>query len=530
MPNLDELFLHGSKEQIWKKYCGHLDLSINEFMEIQKRLLLEQFEILQDCELGKTILGKKMPRTIEEFRTKVPLTTYDDYLPFLADKKESTLPKDEYLWARTSGRSGKMLCKWVPYTKRIYNKLGEVVIGAMILSSCRYKGEVNIEPGDVVLLATAPRPYTSGYISFATKDEMSVRFVPSLETGEKMGFSERVSAGFDIAMETGLDYFFGLASILGKIGERFEQGSSNFKFSAKMLKPKIITRLLKGFLNSKLNGRATLPRDIWKLKGVMTGGMDTEIYRDRIEYYWGRKPLEGYASTEGSMVGMQAWNYKGMTFFPDCNFYEFIPFSEHLKSKTDPRYKPTTKLFNELKTGIYELVITNLLGGVLNRYRIGDLLEIISLKDEEIGVDIPQIRFYSRADDLIDLGSMARFNETAIWQAIDKANIPYVDWTARKENIKGEPVLHIYIEFADSKNYSLEKVKSKIRVGLQKVCPEFKDMERMLGDERLLVTQLPPDAFNNYIEAQRQAGADLAHIKPPHMQPKDSVLQKLLNK
>jgi len=252
------------------------------------------------------------------------------------------------MWARTSGRSGKYKCKWIPYTQRIYDRLGEVVVSAMILSSCSHKGEVLLEPGDVVLLATAPRPYTSGYISYATYDEMDVTFVPPLEKGEKMGFGERVQEGFSQAMEKGLDFFFGLAIILGKIGEQFEQGASSFKFSPKMLHPSTLARLLKGFISAKINKRNLIPSDVWNLKGVMTGGMDTDIYRDRVAHYWGKQPLEGYACTEGGMVAMQSWNFKGMTLFPDCNFYELIPFEEYLKNKQDPDYQPKTLLLDEV--------------------------------------------------------------------------------------------------------------------------------------------------------------------------------------
>ncbi len=47
---------------------------------------------------------------------------------------------------------------------------------------------------------------------------------------------------------------------------------------------------------------------------------------------------------------------------------------------------------------------------------------------------------------------------------------------------------------------------------------------------RVKATLLPPGAFANYT-AQRQAeGADLAHLKPPHINPSDKVLSLLLAK
>lgn len=37
-----ELLRQDRREEIWQAYCGFIDLSIEEFMTIQKELLLEQ--------------------------------------------------------------------------------------------------------------------------------------------------------------------------------------------------------------------------------------------------------------------------------------------------------------------------------------------------------------------------------------------------------------------------------------------------------------------------------------------------------
>ena len=53
---------------MWQKYCGSIDMNVDEFMEIQERLLMEQIEWFHQCELGKKIMGPKVPTTVEEFR------------------------------------------------------------------------------------------------------------------------------------------------------------------------------------------------------------------------------------------------------------------------------------------------------------------------------------------------------------------------------------------------------------------------------------------------------------------------------
>ena len=89
MANLCELLREGKTNEAWLKYCGFIELSLVEFMEIQERLLMEQLQLLSDSHLGKKLLRESFPKSLEEFRQTVPLTTYEDYLPYF-DEKEQT--------------------------------------------------------------------------------------------------------------------------------------------------------------------------------------------------------------------------------------------------------------------------------------------------------------------------------------------------------------------------------------------------------------------------------------------------------
>jgi len=527
MTESSKLLREGRKEELWTKHCGYVNLSLEDFMSIQRRLLREQLNLLGASKIGQAILGEKIPETVEEFQDAIPFTTYEDYAKLLEDRDESILPVKPHVWARTSGRTSTKGPKWVPYPKKMYDRLGDAVVGAMLMSSCEHPGDVKLERNDKFLLSTAPPPYTSGYISHATQEQLDVVFLPSLEEGEKMDYGSRVALGFKLAMREGLDYFMGLASVLARMGEQFEQQSSTTKPSKDLLNPFVMWRLLRALIVTKVQGRNMLPKDIWRLKGIMSGGTDTDIYRDKIEYYWGFKPLEGYASTEAGNLAMQSWNFKGMTFFPDAAFFEFIPLEESLKSQEDPTYKPKTLLYDQLEVGVYELVFTNFYGGIFVRYRIGDFFEVISLDEKEINSSLPQLTFYSRVQDIIDIGNFARFTERDIWRAIETAKLPYVDWVVRKEVLDTHPQLHIYIEPKPSTQVSVEAARTKIDQNLTELVSEYEDLKTTFGYDPLKVSLLPVGAFSNYMSAQVEAGADLAHIKPPHMQPSQVILERL---
>lgn len=523
-----ELLKQNRKSEIWTRYCGYFDLSLEEFQQIQERLLLEQIDLLYNSEIGRHFMGEIKPGSVEEFRKVVPLTRYEDYVPFLAQKDTSALPEGDYFWARTSGRSSGDLVKWVPYSRGMYDRHGEAVIGGMIISAAQYKGDVQIAPGDVLLLASAPPPYSTGLLSHSLAERADVRFVPGIAEGEQMEFGERIAAGFAEAMDVGLDYFFGVASVLVKMGERFENMSNNSSEKRKMPGPKAMLRLIKGIVKAKIQKRKLLPKDLWTLKGIMAGGTDTVIYRKQLEHYWGKKPVEGYSCTEGLTFTTHAWNKKDMTFYPDMGFMEFIPYDEHKKNKADPTYQPKTVLHNELKPGIYEIVFTNYFGGVLMRYRVGDLLEITALRDEELSINLPQCQFYARADDMINIGGLATFTETHLWEVIADADIPFEDWCACKELSNGNQLLHLYVELKDTSDLSEADLKNRLRASLERLNREFVDMENIMGRDCLAVTRLPNGAFQRYMEVQRAAGADLGHTKPPHMQPVEKIVSRLL--
>ena len=91
----------------------------------------------------------------------------------------------------------------------------------------------------------------------------------------------------------------------------------------------------------------------------MVAGTDNLCYKDDLEELWGIRPMELFAGTEPSMMGTETWTRKGMYFFPDNAFYEFITEEDMLKNHADPSYIPPTYLMDEVRPGEkYELVFT----------------------------------------------------------------------------------------------------------------------------------------------------------------------------
>ena len=535
MPTVAELLRQGRKEELWQRCCGFIDLSLEEFMVIQRRLLLEQIELLKNCELGRKVMRGAMPTSVDEFRQEVPLTTYADYAPYLLEKREDVLPMPPVTWQRTAGVSDEYPYKLAPVTKRFLEEMPPTLVAMYLLSSCRDRKNFDLPENVRLLYLLAPPPYMTGTLGRQAAEELDfiMRFIPPLNDAESMSFEERIKKGFEQALEEGVDAIFAIASVLVAVGEKFAQGAGPKDLNALislLSKPGLLLRLTKASLKSKLARRPMLPKDIWPIKGLMIGGTDAAVYKEKIKEMWGRTPLDVYGCSEGFIIAMQTWDYEGMTFVPDFNLLEFIPEDEHLKLKADPSYWPYTILLDEVKPGEnYEIIITNFHGGPFVRYRLGDMIQITSLRNEKLNIAIPQMVFHTRVDGIIELIGLhsARLTEQKIWQAIENSGLKYIDWTARKEVKEGYPVLNLYLE-VERDDCKREEVSLLIHEQLTKLDKDYADLEEFLGWKPLHLTLLPRGAFEEYISRQRAAGAELAHLKPPHINPPDSVIEPLL--
>jgi hypothetical protein len=531
-----ELLHQGRKQELWQMCCGFIDLSLEQFMTIQKRLLLEQIELLKDSELGRRVMRGAMPETVEEFREQVPFTTYGDYLPELLEKREDVLPAKIARWVRTSGHTGEYDIKWVPMSEGFVCEYQKAAIGVGLIGLCNDRGDTSkVKEHLKMLYMVGPPEYASGLGIDLTRQALNYDLLPS-NVHQLISFQEKIQAGFKEALYRGLDGFGGLSSVLVAVGEQLKQQSRRISIRFLLSHPNALFRVSKALVKSRLAGRPVLPRDLWSVKVIGGGGADCSIFGKRVKELWGRRPLETYGGTEGGIYAAQTWDCEDMVFFPNLNFFEFIPEREWFKWQVDHSYRPKTVLLDEVEPGkVYELVVTNFHGGIMTRYRPGDLIKITSLRNEKLNIDIPQMVFHSRADELIDITGFGHLTERLIWEAIEDIGVPYTDWTARKEVAGDKPVLRLYIEPKDDLIASEQAVATALYEEFIKldsvyhynIYSAYGDPQTVLGLRPVEVTFLRQGAFSSYI-AQRQAeGAALGHLKPSHVNPSDAVLSQL---
>ncbi|MEG1773414.1 MAG: GH3 auxin-responsive promoter family protein, partial [Oscillospiraceae bacterium] len=406
------------------------------------------------------------------------------------------------------------------------------VIASLILCTSSKRGRFTVRPGDKTLYGFAPLPYATGLFPLLLEEEISLKYLPSLKDGKAMSFGQRNKEGFKLGLNSGIDLFFGMSSVVSYITESFaESGAAKSpkrppKTAGNGQKANVIhmtMSMLRRYLTSKYqsnrDGVPMKPKDLFHLKGFVCAGTDTACYKDYLEDTWGVRPMEIAAGTEPTIIGTETWSRDGLVLFPDACFYEFIPEPEMLKNLDDPSYQPRTVLLNELEANrSYELVISVLKGGAFARYRVGDMYRCVSTGCEkrDDGVRLPRVTFVDRVPTIIDIAGFTRITEPMIAEVIALSGLPVADWLAAKQfNADRRPYLQLYIEMEkealESVAVSRQLLIEHLSVYFKCFDSDYNDLKRLLGIDPLQVTILRSGTMAAY----RRAGHEIRRINPP---------------
>ncbi|MDR2736545.1 MAG: GH3 auxin-responsive promoter family protein [Gracilibacteraceae bacterium] len=515
---LNDLLKQKKHKEIWQKYCGFVDLSLQDYMRIQSRLMLEQIELMSACELGQRLMHNRKPATIEEYRRLVPLTTYSDYADILLKKQTSALPAEPVVWIETTWEGGKDPVKLAPYSEGMLKAHRAAVIAIMLFATSKRKGSFSLRRFDRLMYGMAPMPYLTGLIPYVLDGEVDVEFLPDQGMMGPMSLSHRNSLGMNQAMRRGIDLFFGVGTLLMKISEQFITAPARLPFRSMFHNSVLMNyNLTKAWLRKRIFKKTVFPKDIWDLKGLVYAGTDAFFLKDKLENYWGVEPLEVFGGAELSCIAAEAWSKNGLVMFPDVCFYEFIPESELAECESSPLYVPKTSLMNELQSGVaYELVFSSFKGGAFLRYRAGYMFLCVSTENEKDGIRLPQFRYLNRLSSVIDIAGYVRITEKTIEQVIELSKLPLTNWFAVKEyNVENRPYLHLYVELGEEafmQDINGSVVQEQLILYFNYLDLNEWDLESLFGINPLVTTVLPEGIIKGY---EQEKGQKFQKINPP---------------
>lgn len=508
MPGEISFFHNRDCGDLWRRYCGFLDLTTQEFMQIQEHLLKEQLELVADSGLGKTIMNGCKPRTIDELRRFVRLTTYQDYAPHLGAQQEDCLAAASFSWIQTSAPGG--VFKRIPWSSRFQAAQGRNIIAALILASGPKKQEVRVAPGFTVFTILPAVPFASACIASGLAKEFPMTIIPPLDSSSRMPFRRRVDEGLRLAIGAHVDYVVSMTSSLLKIGERMDELWKHGTFAPKSGSPP--AKLLWKQARRRLGHQPHLtPGEVWSVKGVIGWGVDSDVFAEKIERQWGRPLFRMYASSEGGIMAMQQAIKGPMALLPDSVFFEFLPEDELRRGGS------RTVLANELEDGkAYEPVLTSFYGMPLLRYRQGDLLRVQKTSADAM----PRMLFQGRADDVIDLFGIARLNGDTVSRALELVSLDHGEWCLHKEYEASGTILRLYVELGEATG--APEMKKLFHQALGTLDEHYREAVATMACDPVAVTALPKGTFQRLCNGA-DGGAGRARMNPP-----DSMVQELL--
>ena len=520
-------------------------------MKAQEKLLKRILNKSKNCELGKKY-GFADINGIEDFRSKVPLTTYEDYdalVDRMIHKREKNIMYTGYnvRYCSSSGSVGKP--KVLP--KSIYDIWNMQCIGfsCTVSTTAHHLKKVcgkkmPAQMGPIVLILTGheledgkmcngagqvPLTYLKPITKFFCTSPVSLLYAEHEELLDtsylQLRFAlqeEKVSYIGSVVITLVTTMFDYLEKNWEMLCDDIEHGTINQSVKItpehraeyeKKLKPNpkraefLRQEFRKGF------DTPIAPR-IWPRLCYAYGmvGSNLKVYVDTLRRSVGDIPIHnmGYAAAEGFFALPIELDVHDSMVVPYSVFFEFIPVNDDIEE--DETEQPKTLLLNELEVGKkYEMVVTNSSG--LYRYRMEDIVQVTRMHN-----NTPVIEFLYRKNLSMNVANektTTAMVDFAATQTFEKTGNEFVGYSFYPDFSTNPPR---YCMLAELKgDISEEKRQEMIEVmdeELKGVNEKYYKYRRwgMLNRPEILV--LKPDTYFEYKENLRNQGVHLNQIKP----------------
>ena len=489
--------IHTDEKRMWREYCAVVQLPMQQFLDIQNTLLSEQLELVSKSEWHRRFAGGYPPKSIEQYRRVVPLRRWWDYADHLNPDSPDGFDNDLRCWVQPTWSHGSW--KRVPWVRRFYDAQCRHAIAAIMMSVARYEGDVRLDKSFRVLPILPDTPFASAWLAsgIVQRQVVSDRLAPK-EDDSNLSMPKKIQTSLWRSLGTRVDCVVGMTSTLLFTRREFDKmiANTNLRQVNREAGAGVALKWALGRLIRLGRGRSWEPKSLLKPKSIITWGADANLLTPELEAQWGAPAFQMYASSEGGIMAMQDWRRQELVPVPTSVFMEFLP------ANASPDNEAPV-LLDELKDGeLYEPVLTSFYGMPFMRLRQGDLLRVTGRND----YGVPCFSFHSRADDIIDLGSIARINRATLTEALAAVGIEDGQWAAKKEYVGNKPVIGLRIDVDPN---DIPELKRKLHKAIGAVDPHYKEASYTLRYPLLQITATKIDAES--VEAasspQKEIGA-----------------------
>lgn len=509
--------------------------------KINDKLLLKILKENRNCEFGRK-LGFADIHSVEEFKKRVPICTYDDIAPYIERMycaNESGLITSAKIigYATSSGSVGKP--KHIPRTAgdvRIYTKYTVTRFLALAAEALRKSGTRRMKPARGVCLLTRYDNVTpfglpaTNVADIAAKKYFFIYPYILILPLNKQFTSEEIDMKYACARygleEEDCTYIFyvfakGVAEYIEYIRDNWrmladdiEKGTLNETIYIrddirqklkKVTKPnparaaKIREECEKGF-------DETIIARLWPNLSVISAigtSVTFEGFTKIIQRYTKGIPFDYsiYGASEGLIAAAYEEDNPGQLLLADSCYYEFID-----AEADDAEH---TLSLDELKVGKeYEIVITNRSG--FYRYRFKDIIRVLGYYD-----NCPIINFVYRRGQLLNVTgektTMEQMN-AAVARLEEISGSQIKEWAVTLEKGKYQHGYAILIETADGKD--LSGFSEQFEEILREVNPLYRFYEGNNLIDPPVIWMQKPGTHQEWWERKVAAGASADQVKP----------------
>lgn len=246
---------------------------------------------------------------------------------------------------------------------------------------------------------------------------------------------------------------------------------------------------------------------IWKdmsmIAGIGTG--EFKPFTDTLRAMCDEKvsfQFMSYASSEAVFGSVMGPGQTDCLLYADSGFYEFIPVDGDAG-------RPL--LMHELRPGgLYEIVVTNLSG--LYRYMIRDVVRVTRYEGET-----PYVEFAYRANQITNICGIHLTGEhlaAAVQMTENETGVRFADYSIYADSGEGTPLLQFFFETDGGETEQPEsEISESLDKALRTVCRGY-ELHRSNGEMRSpRVTELEPGTYMRYREKQLAEGASANQLK-----------------
>lgn len=272
-------------------------------------------------------LAAAQPKTLEELRRVLPLTTYEDYADVLLAHRADMLCAQPAVWIQTTWEGGLRPVKLAPYSREMLDCYKHNVLAVTLLASGSSPGQHPRWPGGTgILYGGAPLPYITGLLPRPSWTRTSgFSGCPDTNENSHLSFSQRIKKGFAMAFGGGLDFFFAIGSVANYITEHFGDASGGGGRKGLRVSPGVAYRWLRAKYICRRDGRKMVPGDVFRLKGMVCTGTDARCYRENLSRAWGYTRWRSPPGRRAPALPPRAGSGRGWSFSPTPVFTSLSP-------------------------------------------------------------------------------------------------------------------------------------------------------------------------------------------------------------